>query len=76
MTSEQKIALYFMEQCLGGTSGHMAEIPHNPNIQAFVKAFCVSPYPDKAQFAAFLDDMSASLKAVHSKTPHEDEIPY
>lgn len=73
MTKEKrKIADYFMQQCLGGSDGHMATIPHNPNIKAFVEAFC-EYRPSRMKFAEFLDEISASLKDIHKE---EDGIPY
>ncbi len=61
-----KIADYFMQQCMGGSDGHMAVIPHNPNIKAFIQAFC-NYAPDRGQFAEFIIEMGNVLKEEHEK---------
>ncbi len=66
MNDKLKIADYFMQQCIGGSDGHMAVIPHNPSMKGFIQAFCHYS-PDRKQFAEFLDEMSAALKEEHKR---------
>lgn len=67
MNDKLKIADYFMQQCVGGSDGHMATIPHNPNIKAFVQAFC-NYSPDRKQFADFLIQIGNTLNEEHLKS--------
>lgn len=66
MPDRLKIAEYFYSQLFRGTSGHMAEIPHNPNIKSFMEVFC-GYSPDKKQVAEFLEEIASSLKEIHEK---------
>ena len=54
----EPVAEYFMDQCIGETSGHMAMIPNNPVLAGLCKAHRVE---SKDDFAKFLIDMAAQL---------------
>lgn len=67
MTDKYKIAEYFYQQCTGGYNGHMAEIPHNPTIKAFLGAMCKNT--DRRAFAEFLQECANELMNFEEKTP-------
>jgi hypothetical protein len=56
-----KVAEFFYQQCTGGYSGHMAEIPHNPQLHAFTNIFC-GPVVNRTSFATFLEEMAKALR--------------
>ena len=55
----EPVAEYFMEQCMGETSGHMAMIPNNPTLFGLCKAHRIN---SKEHFAAFLRDVANELE--------------
>ena len=55
----EPVAEFFMDQCIGETSGHMAMIPNNTILSGLCKAHRVN---DKPQFAAFLQDIVNELQ--------------
>lgn len=68
ITDKAKIAEFFYQQCAGGYSGHMAEIPNNPVLHGLIYAMCGKN--DRKAFAQFLKECAAELE----KTP--DYIPF
>jgi hypothetical protein len=54
----EPVATFFMDQCIGETSGHMAMIPNNPVLDGLITAHGVK---NKKDFAAFLIDVSNQL---------------
>lgn len=69
MNDKQKAAEFFYEQCSGGYSGHMAVIPHNPSIHAFVHAFC-HPVVDRENFAKLMREWADALDKSHKEKSH------
>lgn len=70
-TDKQRIAKLFYDQCLGGYSGHMASIPHNPQINSIVSAFCETR--NKKGFIKFLRECADALETLETD---EDLIPF
>jgi len=54
----EPVAEYFMDQCMGETSGHMALIPNNAVLFGLCKAHRIN---SKENFAAFLRDVANEL---------------
>jgi len=57
----EAVAEFFMDQCMGETSGHMSMIPNNPVLFGLVSAHRART---KEDFAAFLIDVSNQLMKV------------
>ena len=52
------MAILFMEQCMGETTGHMAMIPNNPTLYGLCKAHGIDSEED---FAKFLRQVASHL---------------
>lgn len=56
--------MFFMDQCAGSHSGHMANIPNNPTLFGLCLAHGAtthSGHPNRAQFARFLKEIADRL---------------
>lgn len=56
------VADFFQTQCIGGYSGHMAEIAFSPTIKAILEAHGVRAYSN-ATFAEFLRAVAEQIES-------------
>ena len=66
-----EIARFFMYQCVGSYSGHMASIPNNPVMQGIVLATLGGQNVDARMFSEFLIGMADALDADAAKKAKE-----
>jgi len=67
MNVSKEMAVFFMEQCIGETNGHMAAMPNNPTIQGLCRAhgaMSVSLSEEKELFAEFCKQVSEQLSPI------------
>jgi len=62
MEVSKGVALFFKDQIVGGYSGHMAVIAHNPTLQGLLFAHGISD-TDKIKFCEFLRSVADQLDA-------------
>ena len=69
----------FIHQLIGGTSGHMAEIPNSPVLKSIVECHGVNTYimndpQEKRKLADFFEQIAQELRTQADN--YKDEMPY
>lgn len=58
VTVSEAVSAFFLDQCIGTTPGHMANIPNNTTLYSLMQAHCVH---EKDAFVRFLRQVADNL---------------